>query len=278
MPGSKSDLPTPAEELKALVSAAKETGREIMPLFKDCALKVWEKGDRSPVTEADLRANNVLREILLSGIREDYGWLSEESADDPDRLAKARTLIIDPIDGTRAFLRGDDRFTVCLAITEGERALASVIYAPARGELYAASAGGGATLNGASLASSKAEDIEGAKMLAYARMFDHPAWPQPWPPMQVDYTNSTSYRIALVAAGQYDAAIALAKKADWDVAPGALIAEEAGAAIGDHLGRPFVFGQEIPSQPGLVCAASSLYPRLLGRLSHLPDNLDQLRV
>lgn len=277
MPESSGGFPTPQQERDVLAEAAREAGRAIMPLFRDVTLNVWQKGDRSPVSEADIRANNVLREALQTGARSGYGWLSEESAEDPDRLIKPRTLVIDPIDGTRAFLRGDDQFTICLAVTEGDKAIASVIYAPARGELYAAAAGSGATLNGDPLKASAARDVEGARMLANPRMFEHPAWPERWPSMQVAYKNSTSYRIALVAAGAFDAAIALARKADWDVAPGALIAEEAGAAIGDHLGRPFRFGQKNPRQPGLVCAASSLYPRLLGRLSHLPDNLDKLR-
>lgn len=248
-----------------------------MPLFRDVAVKVWSKDDQSPVTEADLRANAVLHEALLAGPRADYGWLSEENADDPARLSAPRTIVVDPIDGTRAFLRGDDQFTVCLAIIEDGAVIASVIFAPARGELYAAAVGAGATLNRLPITASQVSALEGARMIGLKQMFGHPKWPRAWPPMTLSYKNSTSYRMALVAAGTCDGTLALAPKADWDAAPGTLIAQEAGATVSDHLGRPFVFGKPNPSQAGLVCAASSLYPHIIERLSHLPSDLRSLR-
>lgn len=277
MPVIDPALPSPEAERDALIGAALEAGEAIMPFFRAAPVKTWAKDDRTPVTEADLRADAVLREALVTGSRADYGWLSEESADDPERLEKKRTLIIDPIDGTRAFLRGDDQFTVCLAVCEAGEVLASVIYAPARGEMYAAAKDGGATLNGAPIRSSQRDALEDAAMIAYAKMFAHPGWPQPWPPMRTNYKNSTSYRLALVAAGQADATLALAPKADWDTAPGALIAAEAGARVSDHLARPFRFAGENPIQPGLVCAAAPLYPDVIARLSHLPSDLRTLQ-
>ncbi|MEM7515872.1 MAG: 3'(2'),5'-bisphosphate nucleotidase CysQ [Planctomycetota bacterium] len=265
-------------ERDALIGAAVEAGHAIMPMFRDAALDVWQKSDCSPVSEADMRANQVLREVLLYRERADYGWLSEESADDPDRTEKARTFIVDPIDGTRAFVKGDDQFTVCLAICEDGDLLASVIYAPARGELYAAAKDMGATLNGRPIAASLREDVEGSAMIGQKRMFQHPSWPKPWPPMEITYKNSTSYRMALIASGAFDATMALVPKADWDAAPGTLIAQEAGARVSDHLGRSFEFCRKNPVQPGLVCAAAPLYPRLIQRLSHLPSDLRSIQT
>ena len=277
MPETDNGSPSPTEERTALIEAAREAGRAILPLFGGRNLDVWKKSDSSPVTTADLRSNEVLREALLSGPRRDYGWLSEESADDRSRLERDRTLIVDPIDGTRAFLRGDDQFTVCLAVVESGRPLASVIYAPARDELYAAAAGHGATLNEKPVRTSSKASLDACRMLGSEKMFGHPAWPAPWPPMKVTYKNSTSYRMALVASGAFDGTIALTAKADWDTAPGALIGTEAGAKISDHLGRPLVFGAAVPRQPGLVCTAPSLYPHVIRRLAHLPGDLGKIQ-
>jgi len=272
------DLPSASEERDALIGAALEAGEAILPMFRDVTIASWSKDDASPVSEADLRANSVLREAVLSGKRADYGWLSEESADNLDRLERRRTLVVDPIDGTRAFLRGDDQFTVCLAVIEDGQALASVIFAPARDEMYAAAKGQGTQLNGANVKASAMDCVEGCTMIGAPRMFSHPGWPTPWPTMNIDYKNSTSYRMALVAAGTFDATLALAAKADWDSAPGTLIAEEAGAKVSDHRGRPFVFGKANPWQAGLVCAAAPLYPHIIDRLSHLPSDLSSLRA
>ncbi len=255
-----------------------EAGDAIMPLWRDRSLKVWSKGDDSPVSEADMRANAILSETLHQDGRAHYGWLSEESTDDESRLSASRTIIVDPIDGTRAFLKGEDGFTVCLAITEGNQVIASVIYAPARNEMFAAARGAGATLNGKPIGASRSRALEGCRMIGQLMMFRHPGWPEPWPPMEVSYTNSTSYRMAAVAAGEADATLALAPKADWDAAPGALIAEEAGAQVSDHIGQPFRFNQPIAEQRGLVCAAPGLYPLLIQRLVHLPANLRSIQT
>ena len=277
MPETNEPLQQRYEERDTLVAAAKIAGEVIKPYFRNKHLDVWQKDDRSTVTEADIKANTALREALLTGSRADYGWLSEESADDLSRLEATRTFIVDPIDGTRAFVRGQDNFTVCLAITEGETIVASVIYCPMRDEMYDAVLGGGARLNGTAIRATGQDLVDGCRMLGQRQMFAHPSWPQPWPEMDIGYVNSTSYRLALVASGQYDATMALVPKSDWDVAPGTLLAREAGAAIGDHLGRSFTFGQSEPAQPGLVCAAAPLYPRVLERLAHLPSDLRTLR-
>lgn len=271
-------LPSYAAERDVLIGAAREAGEAILPLWRDRSVKVWTKGDDSPVSEADMRADSVLREALLDGPRRSYGWLSEESADDQSRLEASRTIIVDPIDGTRAFLAGDDQFTVCLAITHGEQVVASVIHAPARDETFAAFLGGGSTLNGKPMRASSCTNLEDCLMLGQARMFQHPSWPQPWPQMEIHYKNSTSYRMACVAAGRFDGTLALVPKADWDAAPGALIAQEAGARVSDHLGRSFRFGQEKPEQRGLVCASPGLYPHLIERLSHLPGDLRSIQT
>ena len=266
-----------ADDHARLCDAVRRAGAAALARFEAHDTKSWSKDDDSPVSEADLEANDILREGLTER-GDGYGWLSEENADDDTRLSAQRTWIVDPIDGTRAFLQGLPHFAVCVALVEDGNAVASAIFNPATDEFFEATRGGGARVNGEAIEASTACDLLGCHMLGVRRMFEHPRWPRAWPDMRLGYRNSTSYRMALIAAGRFDAAIALTTKPDWDVAPGALIAQEAGAAASDHLGQPFDFARPEPWQRGLVCAAPGLYPHVLERLAHLPGDLTKLRV
>jgi myo-inositol-1(or 4)-monophosphatase len=231
-------------------------------------LKIWSKPGGSPVTDADLAVDDYLRTTLLAA-RPDYGWLSEETADDPARLTKTRVFVVDPIDGTAAYLKGKAWFTVCIAVVEDGRPICAVVHAPELDETYEAVLGQGARLNGAPIHVSQTRSLEGAAMLGDARMFTDPRWPRPWPPMQVTSRNSIAYRMALVASGGYDAAVALSAKNDWDLAAADLIATEAGACVTDHHGRPFVYNRPVPQQPSLLCAGATLHRLILERVDHI---------
>src|SRR5690606_10424386 len=113
-------------------------------------LKTWTKEFNSPVSEADIVLDKFLRSALTTA-RPEYGWLSEETADTPERLLRRRIFIVDPIDGTRAFIRGETAWSVCLAVVEDGTSIAGVVYAPARDEMYEAARGAGARLNGSAL-------------------------------------------------------------------------------------------------------------------------------
>lgn len=271
-------LPTLSEDHAALSDAIREAGAAVLERYNSSSTRSWAKADASPVSEADLEANEILSSRLRTGVRSHYGWLSEESVDHLDRMSAERTWIIDPIDGTRAFLSGKPEFTVCGALLEGDKLVASVIFNPVTNEFFDATLGGGARCNGEPLRAGTTEQIHNCAMLAWKGMFGHPGWPTPWPEMRVNYRCSTSYRMALVARGDMDAAIALVPKADWDVAMGALIASEAGAVSSDHLGTAYQFNRERPVQRALVCAAPSLYPALIERLGHLPEDLRALKL
>jgi myo-inositol-1(or 4)-monophosphatase len=255
------------QDLALITQAAHAAGR-LAQALRDEGLSVDLKDGASPVTNADLAADALLK-AELRGARPDYGWLSEETADDPARLAAGRVFVVDPIDGTRAFVAGEPWWTVCVAVVEAGQAVAGVVFAPELEETYAAAAGAGATLNGASIRVSDAREIAGCEMLAHPRMFKHPDWPEPWPAMRVARRNSTAYRLCLVASGAADATLTLAAKHDWDLAAADLIAREAGAFVGDHAGRPFTYNQPVPVQPSLVCASPALAPLILERLRHI---------
>jgi myo-inositol-1(or 4)-monophosphatase len=201
--------------------------------------------------------------------RPEYGWLSEETVDNTARLAAKRVFVVDPIDGTRAFLAGEPWWTVCVAVVENGRPIAGAVVAPQLSEAYAAAAGAGATLNGRAIHASAAGALENCGMIAHPRMFRHEDWPKPWPQMRIARRNSTAYRLCLVASGEADATVTFAPKHDWDLAAADLIAAEAGAFVGDHTGRPFHYNQTIPMQPSLVCAAPALAPLILDRVRHI---------
>jgi myo-inositol-1(or 4)-monophosphatase len=256
-----------AEDLQLITEAAFEAG-ELAQSLRARGLTTEYKPGGSPVTNADLAADALLTTRLREA-RPDYGWLSEETADDPARRAARRLFVVDPIDGTRSFLRDRPWWVVSIAVVDGTRPTAGVVFAPQLGETYAATAGGGATLNGAPIHASAATAVEGCGMVGDPKMFAHPAWPQPWPDMRIKARNSTAYRMCLVAAGAFDATLAMTPKHDWDLAAADLIAVEAGAFVGDHLGRPFAYNGSIPRQPSLVCAAPGIAPLILERVRNI---------
>lgn len=254
-------------DLVLIRDAALEAGRLALDT-RAKGLKIWTKPGGSPVTDADLAVDTLLKLRLLNA-RPNYGWLSEETADDSARLAIPRLFLVDPIDGTAAYIRGKPWFTVCIAVVEAGRPIAAVVHAPALDETYEATLGGGARLNGQPIAPSSRTELEGAAMLGDPRMFADARWPQPWPAMRIESRNSIAYRMALVASGAFDAALALTPKNDWDLAAADLIANEAGAHVSDHLGRPFLYNQPAPQQPSLLCAAPGLRELILTRIGHI---------
>jgi myo-inositol-1(or 4)-monophosphatase len=258
---------TADSDLDLIRAAAQEAGRLALEARAE-GLKVWSKPGGSPVTDADIAVDTLLK-LRLKTARPNYGWLSEETADDPVRLELRRLFVVDPIDGTAAYLKNRPWFTVCVAVVEDGRPTAAVVHAPELGETYEATFGGGARLNGAPIAPSDRTELKGAAMLGDARMFADTRWPQPWPAMRVESRNSIAYRMALVASGAFDAALALTPKNDWDLAAADLIASEAGAFVGDHRGRPFVYNRPAPLQRSLLCAAPGLGELILQRVSHI---------
>lgn len=260
-------MTTAAQDLELISEAAREAGLLAVRLREAGLETAFKEGD-SPVTNADL-ATDALIKARLTSARPDYGWLSEETPDDPARRAHRRLFVVDPIDGTRAFIKARPWWAVSVAVVEDGLPIAGAVYAPDRDEMFQATAGGGATLNGAPIRAGERDLVEGCGMVGDARMFAHPAWPTPWPEMRIEARNSTAYRMCIIASGDFDATLALVPKFDWDLAAADLIAREAGAYVGDHLGRPFAYNGVNPSQPSLVCAAPRLAPLILERVRHI---------
>lgn len=255
-------------DLDLILNAARAAG-DLALAMRTQGLEIeYKAADSSPVTNADLAVDQLLIDTLRAA-RPDYGWLSEETADNTDRLACRRLFVVDPIDGTRSYAKGRPWWSVSIAVIEDDQPVAGVVYAPDVDELYSAKAGAGAWLNGVAIAPSDRAELEGSRMVGDVRMFQHPAWPEPWPPMQIEARSSTAYRMCLVAAGAFDAALVLVAKSDWDLAAADLIAREAGAYSGDHLGRPFAYNGQNPAQHSLLCATPGLAPLILNRVRHI---------
>lgn len=257
-----------ADDLALIIAAAREAGALAQDLRRQ-GLEVDYKGeDRSPVTNADLAADRLLTDHLRAA-RPDYGWLSEETADDTDRLQRDRIFVVDPIDGTRAYLKDQPWWSVSIAVVDGDQSVAGVVFAPDLDQMFAAVAGKGATLNGEPIRPSDTEVLEDCRMIGDPRMFAHPAWPVPWPPLRAEPRNSTALRMALVASGEFDATLTIAPKSDWDVAAGDLIAREAGCVVCDHFGADYRYNREHPAQRSLICAAPGMAPLIMARVRHI---------
>ncbi len=234
--------------------------------------KKWDKSKGNPVTEADLAVDAYLRDTLRAA-RPDYGWLSEETTDDPARLTAEATFVVDPIDGTIAFIKGRPQFTICAGVVVDGEPVAGAVYNPITEECFTARVGGGAFLNGAPIHVYDRETVEDCRMLADRQMLAHAAWNtppnRPWPPMEIETRGSIAYRIVLVACGQFDAMLALSSKRDWDLAAAEIIATEAGAKVTAHTGAAFRYNRESTLQPSVVAAGPRLHAELMARVSHL---------
>lgn len=257
---------TPEEDLQLLRAAAVSAGIIAAGFFRR-DVKSWTKGNASPVSEADVMVDRFLQRTLCAA-RPDYGWISEETADDSDRLDRKRVFVVDPIDGTRGFLRGDDSWTVSLAVTEMGRPIAGVVYAPARDEMFEAATGAGVRLNGAPLAR---RSVPGQPPVIPAPGAVH----QDLQAAGLDYRRgpayaSLAYRLVQVAAGRLDAAVARRGAQDWDIAGAAMILMEAGIGFEDVCAGAPVFNRA-QLRHGALAAYSRecLRPYLRDALRHV---------
>jgi myo-inositol-1(or 4)-monophosphatase len=258
-------------DLELLVSAARKAGAAAMTYFRKDPEVTWKNGGRSPVTEADFAANHVLADCLRPA-REGYGWLSEESDDDPVRLTQETLFVIDPIDGTRGFIDGASNWVVSAAVVHAGRPVAGVLYAPVRDEVYTAVAGGSAFKNGEPLviADPRAAGplrISGGKDLMTRFEPEFAAGIARAP-----HVPSLAYRIAMIADGRIDATLVKPNAHDWDIAAAELILECAGGRLCDCDETPVIYNRADVSHGFLIGAANAVMPGLLRHFSPAGDS------
>lgn len=249
-------MPAHDEDLNLLKDTVREAGH-IARKFYGGDYKRWNKEGGSPVTEADLAVNKFLCDTLTSA-RPDYGWLSEENTDDPSRLARREVFVVDPIDGTIAFLKNRPHFTICAAIVVEGHPCCGVVYNPISEELYSARTGAGAHRNGDAIHVGGRGRLENCAMLGDRGQFQQ----APWPPMHVQNRNSVAYRLVLVADGSADASVSLTAKHDWDLAAADIILQEAGGCLTDAGGAALIYNRPVTRQSSLVAANPALHAEI----------------
>lgn len=254
----------PGTDLNLLIDAAQAAGQTARKYVGGDLGTRYKDHDNSPVTEADLAVNAVLARILREA-RPDYGWLSEESTDTEARLDAHRTFIIDPIDGTRSFIEGSKAWAHALAVVEGDRVTAAVVFMPMMDKLYAASSGGGARLNGKPIRVAQHAAARDAEVLAVKHSLNARFWPGGVPQVRPNHRPSLAYRLSLVAEGRFDAMFTFRPSWEWDIAAGSLILSEAGARVTDGRGGRLRFNQPHPQTDGVLAANPSLHADLLDR-------------
>ena len=255
----------PESDLDLLTTAALEAG-EIARRFWREDPQVWDKGGDDPVSEADFAVDRHLKSRLLAA-RPTYGWVSEETEDDPARLSASRVFIVDPIDGTRAFVAGEKSWAQSLAVVEHGRVVAGCVYLPVRDKMYLAEFGSGATLNGEPIRSSTRAEISGAEVLTPRVTLKPEFWTDTPPSIERHFRPSLAYRMSLVAEGRFDAMMTLRPTWEWDIAAGALIAREAGASVSDRKGVSPVFNSLTRQVAGIVAGSPRLHRKLVDQLA-----------
>jgi myo-inositol-1(or 4)-monophosphatase len=242
-------------DLDLLLAAAREAGEVAMRYFRHDP-KTWAKG-KSIVSEADIALDRLLTE-RLRGARPDYGWLSEETVDNPDRLKHRRVFVVDPIDGTRNFLEGGREWTVSLAVVEEGRPIVAVLLAPVLEQMHEALIAGGARRNSVPLHVSTLADLASARFAGPRRYARPAADAAGIGHAAIRFVPSLAYRMALVAAAEIDFAIAGPGSNDWDLAAADLLVHEAGGSLTDLKGRPLRYNGDEPRHPPLVASNAGL--------------------
>lgn len=248
-----------AGDLELLRDTAIEGGLIAMRYFR-AENTVWMKQGNSPVSQADIEVDTYLRETLLKA-RPGYGWLSEETADDPARLDRDLVFVVDPIDGTRGFLEGNPHWCLCLSVIREGRPVAAVVHCPALGRTFCAEAGQGATLNGLAIAVRDSAQI--VRLTGSKRLNEDLARLYPGRFTILPYVPSLAYRLVLVATGEIDGAFARGGSHDWDLAAAELILEEAGGTMTTAAGENLVYNGHHSRNPALVAAGPGRHAALM---------------
>jgi myo-inositol-1(or 4)-monophosphatase len=246
-------------DCERLAAAARDAGAVAMKYFRG-PLKSWTKGQGdSPVSEADIASNDLLRERLLAP---GDGWLSEESENDPLRLDARRVWVVDPIDGTRAYIAGREDWSISVALVEAGRPVVAAIYAPVTDELFLAIAGAGATCNDVAMRASGGGALDGARIAGPKRMMERAVTQVPTL-IVVPRIHSLALRLVRVAQSEIDGAVAGGSGHDWDLAAADLLVHEAGGTMTALDGKALIYNRPAPVHGVLVAAGRERHNALI---------------
>ena len=256
-----------ARDAALLTDVVREAGALAFSLFRT-ELRNWIKGKSSPVSEADIAVNELL-ERRLQQATPDYGWLSEESADDPARLGKPLVWIVDPIDGTRSYLAGQDDWCVSVALVEGATPVLGAVFAPATDEFFFAVRGAGATRNGEAIHAAPGARLDPARIVGPKPLVDRLG--DALEPGKIHpRIGSLALKICRAAEGRLDVAFAGGHSRDWDLAAADLIVHEAGGAMTTLSGDVIVYNLPEVKHETLVAAGHARHARIVEHFRHHP--------
>ncbi|PZR90515.1 MAG: 3'(2'),5'-bisphosphate nucleotidase CysQ [Stutzerimonas stutzeri] len=268
-------LPTARELLPAVEAACREAGGLALDLFRPgakTAAKTWSKAGGSPVTEADIGVDTFLN-MRLSALLPEAAWLSEETADDTIRLSRRFVWVVDPIDGTRAFMSGSPDWAVCVALLDEGRPILGVVHAPAGTTTYTAVSGGGAHSNGKPIRANELTTLAGAHIAGPKPMLDALARQEDF--IATDKIPSLALRLTRIADGTIDAGLVSPDARDWDLAAADLVLKEAGGQVTTSDGEALSYNREIPVHGMLMASGTSLASSLAQALRRLRESQPQ---
>jgi len=248
-------------ELDVVKEVVRRAGEAIIRIGEEHYAEAATEADRSIVTKADLEADRILKEALMKAFP-DYGWLSEETRDDPSRFERKRVWIVDPIDGTREFVMKTPEFVVSVALVEEGRGILGVIYNPMTDELFEASLGRGTKLNGQPVfcdhkvqdklkVEVSRSDIKQGRFAAFDTQ------------LELCPCGSIAYKLARLAAGLADSTLSVTPKNEWDIAAGVVLVAEAGGTVTDLAGEAYVFNRSNTLVNGVVAASRGSYADIM---------------
>ena len=254
-------------ELNVAIEAAKAAGVAVRRWYDTQDFTTVEKqGDKGPLTEADLEADQILIDAIRTAFPDD-GILSEETRDTPERLTKSRVWIIDPVDGTREFTMGLPEFCVSVGFVVDGRPVVGALLNPATGELIAGAAGIGCTYNGAACRVSDHDRLDGARFLV-SRSEHKKGWFSAFEGrVSLQPCGSVAWKFALVAAGRAEASFTPQPRNEWDLCAGAACIEAAGGRTSDRHGRPYVFNAADTLKDGVCGTNGAIHELVLGLMA-----------
>jgi myo-inositol-1(or 4)-monophosphatase len=243
------------------IHAALEASRAVFSRFTPGAIETEYKIGHDPVTEADRALDAVLRKELL---RDGEGWLSEESVDDPIRLQRSCVWVVDPLDGTREFVKGIPEFCVSIGFVENGHPVAGGIYNPATDETFLGAIDSGVTYNGKPSQPSQRNTLDGALVLASRSEIKRGEWkPFENAAFRIQPMGSVAYKLALVSAGLADSTFTLTPKNEWDVVAGAALVQSAGGFVNTLERTPLTANRRDPLLSGLLASGPFLKDQML---------------
>ncbi len=236
-------------------------------------LRAWIKGASSPVSEADIAVNDLIQ-ARLQPATPDYGWLSEESADDSSRLDKPFTWIVDPIDGTRSYLARQEDWSISVALVSQGSPLLAAVFAPARDEFFFATYGRGASLNGQQITASPGAKLDFSRIAGPKPLIERLSLSDLGLPDEGisihPRIGSLALRLARVGEGRIDVAFATSNSRDWDLAAADLIVHEAGGKLTTLAGESLVYNLADGRHGILVAAGYERHTRIINHFRNHP--------